>query len=318
MICFQTDQFEVELPPGHRFPIGKYRMLRQRLQDHSEIQLRVAESIAPDQLKSVHTHDYIDRVLANQLTPAEVRRLGFPLSPALVQRGMAVVGATLQACRTALKVGRAANLAGGTHHSYPDHGEGYCLLNDVAVALRQLLLHGDIKRAVIVDLDVHQGNGNAAIFADDPNIFTFSMHGKNNYPFRKERSDLDIELPDGCDDQHYLDSLVRALEIVKDQPADLWIYLAGADPFYDDTLGKLSLSEAGLLERDRLVQQAFDGPIAVTMAGGYAKDIADVANIQARSCLLFSGLSTAQVLQRLPARNPISKLEHASASSLAE
>jgi acetoin utilization deacetylase AcuC-like enzyme len=301
MICFQTDQFEVSLPPGHRFPIGKYRRLRERLQDHASIQLRVADSVNAQQLKSVHTDDYVDRVLSLQLSPAEIRRLGFPLTQALVERGLAVVGATLEACRTALNQRRSANLAGGTHHSYADHGEGYCLLNDVAVALKQLLSQGAIQRAVIVDLDVHQGNGNAAIFQDDSRVFTFSMHGKNNYPFRKERSDLDIELPDGCDDQHYLDSLIRALEIVKDQPADLWIYLAGADPFYDDTLGKLSLSEAGLLERDRIIHQTFDGPIALTMAGGYARRIDDVASIQARTCLLFSGLTPAQVMQRIPA-----------------
>jgi acetoin utilization deacetylase AcuC-like enzyme len=217
------------------------------------------------------------------LTPEEQRRIGFPWSPEMVERSRRSSGATLAACRAALRDGTSVNLAGGTHHAFRDHGEGYCVFNDSAVAALALQSHNQIRRAVIIDCDVHQGNGTAAILADDPTVFTFSIHAANNFPFSKERSDLDIELPDGTRDADYLAELERGLctALSAAQP-DLAIYLAGADPYEGDRLGRLKLSKAGLERRDRLVLDLCSSagiPVAISMAGGYGRDIHDTVDI---------------------------------------
>jgi acetoin utilization deacetylase AcuC-like enzyme len=201
------------------------------------------------------------------------------------------VQGTLEAARDALAGGAGVNLAGGTHHAFPDHGEGFCVFNDVAVAIRVLQREGAIRRAAIVDLDVHQGNGTAAIFAGDPDVGTFSMHGANNYPFRKEQSRLDVELEDGCDDAGYLARLERHLEpVLSDPRPDLVVYIAGADPYAEDRLGRLRLSIEGLARRDRMVFAACRRrslPVAVVLGGGYARDLADVVTIHANTVRLL-------------------------------
>ncbi len=243
----------------------------------------VPESAADEQLARVHNLDYIQRLKRGELTDKEIRRIGIPWSPEMVERSWRGVGATIQTCRAALEDGGAVNLAGGTHHAFPDHGEGYCVLNDVAVAARALQDEGRVRRVVMIDGDVHQGNGTARIFADDPTVFTFSIHGAKNYPYHKETSDLDIELPDGTDDAAYLAAFKPAVErALGESNAELAIYLAGADPFCDDTLGRLALTKPGLLARDRLVFdlcRAAGLPLAIVMAGGYARNIQDTVDI---------------------------------------
>lgn len=286
MRVFYTDHFVLPLPDGHTFPMSKYRLLREKVVASGL--LRDGELLEPpaatdEQLERVHYPEYVGRVMRGQLTDQEMRRIGFPWSVEMVERSRRSSGATIEACRGALEDGVGVNLAGGTHHAFRDHGEGYCVFNDAVVATRQLQAEGRIKRAVVIDLDVHQGNGTAAICRLDPTIFTLSVHGEKNYPLRKEHSDIDVELPDRTGDREYLDALEPALErAISETHADLAIYLAGADPFENDRLGRLALTMAGLDERDRLV---FDRcgeagiPIALTMAGGYARDVADTATI---------------------------------------
>ena len=231
----------------------------------------------------VHTACYIDAVLDGTLGPAEVRRLGFPWSPALRERSLRTAQGTVEAARDALDHGLGMNLAGGTHHAFADRGEGFCVFNDVAIAIRVLQLEGRIRRAAVVDLDVHQGNGTARIFAGDPDVFTFSMHGEKNYPFLRERSRLDLELPDGCGDAEYLARLAEHLGPVLDTAApDLVFYLAGADPYIHDRFGRLGLAMEGLRARDRAVFTACRRrglPVVLTLAGGYARDLDDIVAI---------------------------------------
>jgi acetoin utilization deacetylase AcuC-like enzyme len=241
------------------------------------------EGASEDHLRLAHDDAYVGRVLAGALSVKEIRRIGLPWSPELVARCRRTVGGTISACRAALVEGLAVNLAGGTHHAFSDHGQGYCILNDVAIAARVMQHEGLAKRIVIVDCDVHQGNGTAAIFQGDESVFTFSIHGAKNSPFLKEQSDLDVALPDRVDDEPYLDELEHGLEMaLSSADADLAIYLAGADPFAGDTLGRLSLSKAGLSRRDRLALSRCRSaglPVAVVMAGGYARVIADTVDI---------------------------------------
>jgi acetoin utilization deacetylase AcuC-like enzyme len=295
MKVYYSDRFTLPLPEGHRFPIQKYTLLRQRVISDGVISNGDALVPAPatlDQLRLVHSREYVRRVVQGELTEKEIRRMGFPWSPGLVERSRRSVGGTIAACRSALADGVSANLAGGTHHAFRDRGEGYCVFNDCAVAARAMQAEKRVQKVLILDCDVHQGNGTAAIFADDPSVFTFSIHGAKNYPFRKELSDLDIALPDGCQDEQYLEALQygieRSLALAK---ADLAIYLAGADPFIDDRLGRLALSKSGLAERDRLVYSkcAHAGiPIAVTMSGGYARQIDDTVDIHYKTIQLAS------------------------------
>ena len=264
----------------------KYSRLRQRLENDAQsipFELLVPESATLEQLCLAHDRSYVERVFTGQMSEKEMRRIGFPWTPQLVERARRSVGGTIAACRAALQEGASANLAGGTHHAYAEHGEGYCVFNDVAVAARAMQVEGGARRVVIVDCDVHQGNGTAAILAGDPSIFTFSIHGDKNFPFHKEKSDLDIALPDGAGDDAYLSALESGLHQALEQAsADLAIYLAGADPYAGDRLGRLALSKAGLLERDVRVMQACRQvglPLAVVMAGGYARNIEDIVDI---------------------------------------
>jgi len=277
---FHCDGYAVPLPPGHRFPMPKYRLLRERLLGDGtlrEVDFTASQPVDFDALLLVHERAYVEAVAGGGLSEAEVRRLGFPWSEELVLRSRASVAGTVAAARDALWNGIAGNLAGGTHHAFADHGEGYCVFNDHAVACRLLQLEGRVGRAVIVDLDVHQGNGTAAIFAADESVFTFSMHGARNFPFRKQRSSLDVELGDGCEDAEYLALLQRHLPTVLDAArADILFYQGGVDPLAEDALGRLRLTHAGLRARDRMVLTAARDrgiPVVLTLGGGYARPV---------------------------------------------
>lgn len=286
MKIFYSDHIRIPLPDGHRFPIEKYSLLRKRVMASALFlnkDIRIPPEATDKEILRVHDPGYIHRLSNGGLTEKEIRRTGFPWSPDLVDRARRTVGATIQTCRYALKEGVALNLAGGTHHAFKDRGEGYCLLNDAAIAIRAMQAADRLKRAVIIDCDVHQGNGTAAIFKGDPSVFSFSIHGRNNFPFHKEKSDLDMDLDDGTEDAAYLHTLEQGLRrAFHCQRADLALYLAGADPYRDDSYGRLCLSKSGLMERDRMV---FDYcrnsniPVAVTMAGGYARKVTDTVDI---------------------------------------
>jgi acetoin utilization deacetylase AcuC-like enzyme len=280
--AFHSDRFALPLPEGHRFPNGKSRRLRERVSaEPAGIELFEGDAAGDELLGLAHCPDYVDRVSGGALSHDEQRAIGLAWSPQLVERARHSVGATIAACRAALETGIAVNLAGGAHHAQRDRGAGYCVFNDVAVAARLMQAEGAAGRVALVDLDVHQGNGSAAIFACDPRVFTLSLHAANNYPRRKVAGSLDVELPDGCGDADYLDALDRALQAVAARfEPDLVIYLAGADPHEGDRLGRLKLSVAGLRERDRRVL-AWVGstPVAVTMAGGYGRDLETTVEI---------------------------------------
>jgi len=292
MRAFYSDQFVLPLPEGHRFPMAKYRLLRERLaQEVPEIEMLAAQPATDGELALVHTPEYIQSVVQGSLSAQAQREIGFPWSPAMVERSRRAAGATVMAARAALWGGEglAANLAGGTHHAYADHGSGFCVFNDAAVATRLMQAEWGRRyvrplKVAIVDLDVHQGNGTARIFANDPQVFTLSLHGARNFPFAKESSDLDVELPDGCDDAAYLEALDQALMALESRfDPDLVIYLAGADPHEGDRLGRLKLSFDGLEARDRRVfDWAFNRrlPLAFAMAGGYGAQIADTVQVQ--------------------------------------
>ncbi|WP_257461090.1 histone deacetylase family protein [Archangium lipolyticum] len=258
----------------------KYRLLHELLLERGVLApswLCPSEPIAREDLERVHTSRYLDALWTGTLSEAEIRRLGFPWSEELLVRSRASVGGTVGAALAALEDGLAGNLAGGTHHSFPDHGEGYCVFNDIAVAIRVLQARRRIQRAVVVDLDVHQGNGTAAVFEGDDSVFTFSIHGEHNFPFRKQRSSRDVGLPDGTDDRAYLEVLATHLpEVLEAAGADILFYQAGVDPLAGDSLGRLSLTHAGMRERDRLVLEAAwhrGLPLVLTLGGGYSKPI---------------------------------------------
>jgi acetoin utilization deacetylase AcuC-like enzyme len=283
MKIFYTDHFVLPLPDGHRFPMQKYAQLREAVQTFSPSSLFEAPAATDDQLALAHDAAYIARMSHGTLSATEIRQIGFPWSPHMAERARRSTGATIAALQSALIDGCGINLAGGTHHAFADHGEGFCCYNDAAVAARVVQRDHTIQRVLICDLDVHQGNGTASILADDDSIFTFSMHGERNYPIRKETSDLDVELPDGCDDDVYMTALKTHLpHIIHTFRPQAMIYLAGADPFEGDRLGRLKLTKAGLVARDRCVLQCGREhalPVAVTMAGGYAHDVADIVDI---------------------------------------
>jgi len=288
MQAFHSDRHLLPLPPGHRFPRSKYRLLRERVEGWADLEAHEARPVGDADLVRVHAPPYVAAVSSGTLGAAEQRAIGFPWSEEMVERSRRSVGATVAAARAALVDGVAANLAGGTHHASASRGSGYCVFNDVAVASRILQAEHPGLRIVVVDLDVHQGDGTAAIFAGDPSVFTISLHGEKNFPFRKAASDLDIGLPDGCRDAEYLCALESALEVLAEehgeQPFGLAFYLAGADPHEGDRLGRLKLSAAGLLERDRRVLGLLGErriPLALTMAGGYGHDLDVTVAIQA-------------------------------------
>jgi acetoin utilization deacetylase AcuC-like enzyme len=284
--------------------MGKYRRLRDKVQASPRVEIALAQPATRAQLETVHSRDYLDRVFEGRLERHELRRLGLPWSEALVARSLTSTGATLAACRAALVEGVAVHLAGGTHHAFAYRCEGFCLFNDVAVALCELLAEKAIQRALVIDLDVHQGNGTAAIFQNEPRIFTLSLHGRGNFPFHKETSDLDVELEDGTDNRRYLELLDGALGQVEDFRPQLAVYLAGVDVWEGDRLGRLALTADGMLERDRRVKDwcaKRQIPLAVTMAGGYAEDVDHIATLHARTVLLFAGHTAEEVARLQPA-----------------
>lgn len=290
MKLYYADHFVLPLPEGHRFPMEKYARLRSRLLASgafAEADFCVPDAASDDAILRAHDPAYLQRVARGTLDAAEVRRIGFPWSPAMVERSRRSAGATLAACRSALArdggTACAVNLAGGTHHAHRDFGSGFCVFNDAAIAALAMRAEGRVRRVAIVDCDVHQGDGTAAILADDPEVFTCSLHGAKNFPFRKQTSDLDIELPDETGDTAYLTALDAALQSVfeRAQP-ELVIYLAGADPYAGDRLGRLALSIDGLRLRDERVLAACRDasvPVAIAMAGGYAEPIDDTVTI---------------------------------------
>ncbi|TSE19847.1 Histone deacetylase-like amidohydrolase [Tepidimonas alkaliphilus] len=298
MLVFYATEFVLPLPPGHRFPMEKYRLLRDALAADAAFRLRQALPASDGELALAHTPAYIEAVQQGTLPAAAQREIGFPWSPAMVERARRSVGATVQAARAALldAEGVAANIAGGTHHAYADKGGGFCVFNDAAVAARLMqaewarrspAARARTLRVAIIDLDVHQGNGTARIFRDDPTVFTLSLHGARNFPFRKEPSDLDVELPDGCGDDDYLTALEQALqELERRFEPDLALYLAGADPHEGDRLGRLKLTDDGMEARDRRVFEWLwqrRVPVAMAMAGGYGHDIATTVRVQRRT-----------------------------------
>jgi acetoin utilization deacetylase AcuC-like enzyme len=294
---FYSDHYVLPLPSGHRFPMAKYALLRKRVVEAGLGSALIEPRAATDaEILLAHDGAYFARVANGALSAAELRRIGFPWTEQAVERSRRSSGATLQACRAALEDGTAVNLAGGTHHAFRDRGEGYCLLNDSAIAALAMQAQGCARRVAVIDCDVHQGNGTAAIFAHEPTVFTFSIHGANNFPFTKEASDLDIALPDGTRDEAYLEALQQGLETALERARpDLAIYLAGADPYEDDCLGRLALSRDGLRRRDLFVLEALAHqgiPVAVTMAGGYARRIEDTVDIH------FATVATAASLAR--------------------
>jgi acetoin utilization deacetylase AcuC-like enzyme len=284
---FYCDHFVLPLPEGHRFPMEKYAGVRRRVEADPATPdgaLTVPEAATDEELERVHTPEWVRRVRTGELSREEIRKIGFPWSPQLVERSRRSVGGTIGAGKAAIAgPGVSVNLAGGTHHAFADRGEGFCVFNDVAVAIRTLQAEGRIRTALVADLDVHQGNGTAALFRDDPDVFTLSIHGAGNYPFHKETSDLDVELPDGTGDEAYLDAARRGLETALElgRP-DLVFYLAGADPHEDDRLGRLALTFDGLKARDELVlalARTAHAPVAVVMSGGYGTRLADTVEV---------------------------------------
>lgn len=286
---YYSPYYYAEIGEGHVFPIKKFELVRDLLLAEatlSEDELLAPEPAAIDDLLLVHTEDYITRLRDGELTAKEIRKLGLPWSESLVRRSFHAISGTINAARDCLTSGVASNLAGGTHHAYPDRGEGFCVLNDVAVAIRVLQRDGLARRFLIVDLDVHQGDGTAFIFRDHPDVFTFSMHGAKNYPLFKQPSSLDIELADKTGDDEYLETLEHALSRVILHDPDVIFYLAGADPYEKDKLGRLAMTIDGLRRRDEMVLSfARDRgvPIVTTMSGGYAADIEDTVEIHANT-----------------------------------
>ena len=302
MNVFFTDVFVLPLPDGHRFPIEKYALLRRRVAESGLLgagQLRIPLPATDEELGRAHDSEYVRRVRDGKLTPAEIRRIGFPWSLEMAERCRRSAGATIEASRSALEQGIGVSLSGGTHHAFRDRGEGYCVFNDAAVAARAMQAEGRARSVLVVDADVHQGNGTAAIFSSDPSVFTLSIHGEKNFPFRKESSDLDVALPDATADEPYLAALEEALgRCLRLFEPNLALYLAGADPYVDDRLGRLAISRQGLARRDRLVLgtlRSLGIPVAVTMAGGYARDVRDTVEIH------FQTVAIAAELARRPA-----------------
>jgi acetoin utilization deacetylase AcuC-like enzyme len=276
------DRWRIPLPEGHKFPIDKYRLLRERVE--SDVTVLESEPVSWEHLAAVHDAPLLERIRTGTMTLREVRGLGLPWSEVLVERGRRSVGGTVAAARRALARGIGMNLGGGTHHAGRDFARGYCLFNDVVVTLAQLRSEGLVQRAVVVDCDVHQGDGTAQLLGPDPDAFTLSLHGARNYPFERIPSDLDIDLPSGTGDDEYLRVLDDALDTALAEPADIAFFLAGADPWEGDRLGRLALTKDGLRARDELVLDrllATGAAVVVVLAGGYAPDVTDTVDINA-------------------------------------
>ena len=290
MKAFYSNHFVLPLPEGHRFPMAKYSMLREELvQELSAVQMFEAPAATEGELALAHAPDYVQAVKSGTLSPEALREIGFPWTPAMAERSIRSAGASIAAGRAALKEGISGNLAGGTHHASANQGGGFCVFNDIAVTagVLQMEYFRQTKKTLqvlVVDLDVHQGNGTASIFANDSSVFTLSLHGEKNFPFRKVPSDLDVGLPDGCTDGPYLEALDRALiEMSERFKPEFLIYLAGADAHEGDRLGRLKLTEAGMAARD---QKVFDWalasniPMIICMGGGYGHDLRSTVAVQ--------------------------------------
>jgi acetoin utilization deacetylase AcuC-like enzyme len=304
MQVFYTPRYYADIGQGHIFPIRKFELVRDKLLAEGTLrhdEICEPEAAAVEDVLLVHTEDYVSRLCKGELTPKEIRRLGLPWSESLVRRSFYAVGGTLAATAAALNEGYSSNLAGGTHHSFADRGEGFCVLNDVAIAIRAMRARKLIQRVAIVDCDVHQGNGTATIFAGDADTFTFSIHGANNYPLFKAHSTLDIELPDGTSDTAYLETLATHLPRVFQSDPEIVFYLAGADPYRSDKLGRLALSIEGLRERDAYVlRECYERevPIVTVMSGGYGNDINDTIEIHCNTIRMVKEIFEPRVATR--------------------
>jgi acetoin utilization deacetylase AcuC-like enzyme len=301
---FYSDTFPIPLPSDHRFPIAKYRLLRESIIADGLIpqtELVIPDPASDADILLVHDKNYLVKIISGSLSQKEIRRLGFPWSKELVERSRRSVGGTIAACRAALSDGIAVNLAGGTHHAHPGFGSGYCLLNDCAIAARVVQRDGLVHKIAILDCDVHQGDGTAAIFSNDQSVFTFSIHGARNFPFHKQTSDLDLELEDGTTDQEYLQVLEFGLDKISSLfNPDLAIFLAGADLYYGDRLGRLALTKEGINARDKTIfqySQRLGLPTAVVLAGGYASKISDSVEIHLNTVRLAT--KTAAIFQKI-------------------
>jgi acetoin utilization deacetylase AcuC-like enzyme len=297
---WSSSKYAIELPDGHRFPMSKYQLLREGVLSEGLVppeRVHDPQRVSREDLLLVHTPAYVDHITNGTLPAAEQRRIGLPWSESFVERAYRVVQGTCEAAEAALTHGVAMNLAGGTHHAFPDRGEGFCTFNDVAVAIRRLQRDGRVRRVAIIDLDVHQGNGTHGCFAGDPQVYTFSMHGAKNFPFHKVPGTLDVELDDGTDDAAYLARLESHLPVVlRDARPDLVVYLAGADPHEGDRLGRLRLTFEGLHRRDAVVLQLcreIGVPVCATMSGGYGRDVRDTVQVH---------LNTVRVLRSFAGR----------------
>jgi len=297
MRLFPSDRYPLPLPEGHRFPAAKYRLLRRRLEAHAvagaALEFVEPHAATDEELLRVHDRGYVGRVFSGTLTRDEQRRIGFPWSAALVERSLRSTGAAVDAAAAAVEDGVAASLAGGTHHAGTSWGEGFCVFNDTAVATREMQARGVARRVLILDCDVHQGNGTAEIFAADPTVFTMSIHGARNFPLRKHPSSLDVPLDDGTDDDAYLAALAPAVveSFGRGRP-DLVFYIAGADPYEHDRLGRLRLTKQGLVNRDRMVLDAARAagvPLAIVLGGGYSADLDAIVDIHTATMLMAAG-----------------------------
>jgi acetoin utilization deacetylase AcuC-like enzyme len=289
--------YSLPLPEGHRFPMIKYELIPEQLMYEGTCQS--ANFFCPGTLEDrwvvgVHSDTYWHNLKNLSVSPRMIRRIGFPLTDQLVQRELIITQGTLMCSEYALQYGVAMNVAGGTHHAYPDKGEGFCLLNDVGIAAHYLLTKGLARRILIVDLDVHQGNGTAVMFQEEPRVFTFSMHGRDNYPLHKESSDLDIALPTQTSDREYLTILKEALpELFEKHRPDFVFYISGVDVLSTDRLGHLALSREGCYDRDRMVFETcleYQVPLVVTMGGGYSRRISDIVEAHCNTFRLAQNL----------------------------
>lgn len=306
---FYSPYYYADIGEGHVFPIKKFELVRDVLLKEGTLQLNEIVEPEPATIEDVglvHTEDYVTRLRNGTLTAKEIRKLGLPWSKSLVRRSFLATSGTINAAKQALNEGVSSNLAGGTHHSFPDRGEGFCVLNDVAVAIRVLQRDNLAKRFLIVDCDVHQGNGTAFIFKNDESVFTFSMHGAKNYPLHKEQSSLDLELPDKTSDTEFLETLNEALPRIFLHDPDIIFYLGGADPYEKDRLGRLALTKNGLRRRDEMVLEfarAKEVPIVTTMSGGYASDINDTVEIHANTIRAVKNIFFADYGKTLSSKN---------------
>lgn len=292
---FYCDHYTIPLPAGHKFPSAKYRLLRETLEADGLFRLDPAQPASAEAAKTAHDPAYVQGFLDGTLEPAVMRRIGFPWSPELVQRTLASLGGTLAAGEHALRTGFGGNLAGGTHHAFRAEGAGFCVFNDMAVAILALRRTGRVRRAAVVDLDVHQGDGTAAIFRDDPDVLTLSLHGRNNFPFRKQQSRIDIDLPDGTGDEEYLAALESVLPRVFDFAPEIVFYQSGVDGLAGDRLGRLALTLDGLKRRDRLVFEMcrqYDLPVVVTLGGGYAAPVTRTVEAHANTFRMAAEILT--------------------------